>query len=241
MSYTSLPTDGAVVPRGPAATPGLNMMTDDNALSVKEVFEHRAMYDAVVDGNYMRHAELTAALAAWSAAFAQPLRVLDLGCGDSLLATAGFRDANVERYLGVDLAESSIEMAYRRVAIWPGRTELVCGDLFATLETLPDKSANVVLASYSLHHFATADKRRLVSEIARLLEPRGFLLWIDAVREEGESRDCYIERLTNAIAYEWTTLTAEERQLAIDHVRSADFPETRLAHDGGARRREPAG
>lgn len=200
-------------------------MTDSDA--VKNVFEQWAMYDAVVRHDYMRHAELARALAAWASVFGRPLRVVDLGCGDAGLATSGFQHANVEHYFGVDLAESSIERARGHLAIWPGRAEVACGNLAETLHRLSDQSANVALASYSLHHFSTDDKLVLISEIWRLLEPRGAFLWIDVVRNDGESRQEYIDRITHTMTHDWVGLTPEQRQMAVDHVRQSDFPEPR--------------
>ena len=83
-----------------------------------------------------------------------------------------------------------------------------------------------MLASYSLHHFSSDDKRRLVSEIARVLETGGTLLWIDAVRGDRESREEYINRLTGEVLELWTNLTVDERERAVEHIRTADFPET---------------
>ncbi len=97
-------------------------MNDPDVARVKEVFEQWAMYDAVVRADYMRHAELAAGLAEWAAAYGRPLSIVDLGCSDAWLATHAFRNANVEHYLGVDLAESSIERARENLAIWPGRS-----------------------------------------------------------------------------------------------------------------------
>jgi ubiquinone/menaquinone biosynthesis C-methylase UbiE len=193
--------------------------------AVKQVFEQRSMYDAVVAGNYMHHAELVAALGAWAQEFGRPLRIVDLGCGDASLAAKSFAGARVERYVGIDLAESSIEQARLSTAAWASRVELICGNLFDALHGLAAESANVVLASYSLHHFSTADKVKLLREISRVLESRGVLLWIDAVRDEGQSRDEYIDRLAGEIARDWTLLSVEERQRAVEHVRSADYPE----------------
>jgi ubiquinone/menaquinone biosynthesis C-methylase UbiE len=204
-------------------------MTDADSTAVKavkQVFEQRSMYDAVVAGNYMHHAELVAALGAWAQEFGRPLRIVDVGCGDASLAAKSFAGAQVEHYIGVDLAESSIAQARVSTAAWNGRVELICGNLFDALHGLADGSANVVLASYSLHHFLTADKQKLLREIGRVLEPRGTLLWIDAVRDEGQSRDEYIDRLAGEIAHDWTLLSVEERQRAVEHVRGSDFPET---------------
>lgn len=204
-------------------------MTDADSTAVKavkQVFEQRSMYDAIVAGNYMHHAELVAALGAWAKEFGRPLRIVDIGCGDASLAVKSFADARVERYVGVDLAESSIEQARLSAAAWQGRVELICGNLFDALHGMADGSANVVLASYSLHHFSTADKVKLLREIGRVLEPGGALLWIDAVRNEGESRDAYVNGLAGEIKRDWTLLSDEERQRAAEHVLTSDFPET---------------
>jgi len=202
-------------------------MTDPDVACVKEVFEQWAMYDAVVRHDYMRHIELAKALSAWAAAFGRPLRIVDLGCGDARLATSGFRAANVEHYLGVDLSQSSIERARGNLAIWPGRFELVCGNLAETLGRQPDQSANTLLASFSLHHFSAVEKLKLIDEVWRLLVPNGAFLWIDAVREDGESRNVYIDRLTQVMEHDWVGLSLEQRQRGVEHVRTSDYPETK--------------
>jgi ubiquinone/menaquinone biosynthesis C-methylase UbiE len=202
-------------------------MNNPDVERVKEVFEQWAMYDAVVRHDYMCHAELAKALGQWAAAFGRPLRVVDLGCSDASLPTKGFRAATVEHYLGVDLAESSIERARGNLAIWPGRFDLVCGNLADVLATLPENSANMVLASYSLHHFSTDDKLKLVGQVWRLLEPGGSFLWIDAVRNDGETHDAYIDRLTRSMSNDWIGLTVEQRQRGVEHVRTSDYPETK--------------
>ena len=204
-------------------------MTDAKAtdvLAVKQTFEQRSMYDAVVAGNYMHHAELIAALAAWAKEFGRPLRIVDVGCGDASLAAKSFAAASIEHYLGVDIAESSIEQARATTAAWNGRVELICGNLFDSLHSMAAGSANVVLASYSLHHFSTTNKVKLLREIGRVLEPGGSLFWIDAVRDEGESRDEFVNRLAGEIKRDWTLLSVEERQRAAEHVLTSDFPET---------------
>jgi len=202
-------------------------MTDPDVARVKEVFEQWAMYDAVVRHDYMHHGQLVQALGDWARTFDRPLRIIDLGSSDSWLTTHAFRDANVEHYLGVDLAESAIERARGNVAIWPGRAELVCGNLADLLAAQPDGSANVALASYSLHHFSTGEKVKLIDEVRRILAPGGALLWIDAVRNDDENRETYIDRLAYSMASEWTGLTVEQRERGIQHVRTSDFPETK--------------
>lgn len=193
---------------------------------VKEVFDGWAMYQAVVAANYMHHGEIVATLAAWAQHPSEPLRIVDLGCGDAWLATHAFRAANVASYRGVDVSDSASELARTNISIWSGRAEVVAGNLADFLERTPAASANFVLASYSLHHFSSDAKVHLLNEIHRVLVPGGTFVWIDAVRRRDESRDAYIDRLTNVMKCDWTALNSDERERACAHVRESDFPET---------------
>jgi SAM-dependent methyltransferase len=201
-------------------------MPNPSFARVKETFEQWAMYDAVIQGDYMKHAELVTTLAGWARKQPMALRIVDLGCGDAWLASRAFRDAHVESYRGVDVSDSAVERARENTAIWQGRAEVFAGNLADFLHAQHDASANVVLASYSIHHFSSEAKVALVAECRRVLEPGGAFLWIDAVRNDDESRDAYIARLTGVMQHDWTALTQEQRNRACAHVRESDFPET---------------
>ena len=192
---------------------------------VKETFDTWSMYQAVVDAGYMYHAELVATLAAWAAKQPEPLHIIDLGCGDSWLATHAFKNANVASYHGVDVSDASA-LAHANIAIWPGRADVVAGNLADFLHARPDNSANLILGSYSIHHFSTEAKIDIINHCHRVLTPDGTLIWIDAVRRDDESHDAYIARLTNTMAHDWTALNADQRDKACTHVRECDFPET---------------
>src|SRR5262245_1143056 len=163
-------------------------MPNPSFARVKETFEQWAMYDAVIQADYMKHAELVVTLAVWARKQNAPLRIVDLGCGDAWLATHAFRDADVESYHGVDVSDSAVERAREHTAIWPGRAEVVAGNLADFLRSQPDASDNVVLASYSIHHFSSEAKIALIAECHRVLDSGGTFLWIDAVRNDDESR-----------------------------------------------------
>jgi ubiquinone/menaquinone biosynthesis C-methylase UbiE len=192
---------------------------------VKETFDAWAMYQAVVDAGYMHHVEIIAALAAWAQKQTNPLRIIDLGCGNSWLATHAFANANVASYHGVDVSDASA-LAQANIAIWPGRAEVVAGNLADFLHSAPDNSANIILGSYSIHHFSTDAKIDIIKHCYRALAPAGTFIWIDAVRRNDESHDAYITRLTTEMANDWTALTPDQRDKACTHVRECDFPET---------------
>jgi ubiquinone/menaquinone biosynthesis C-methylase UbiE len=201
-------------------------MTSPSFSSVKEVFEQWSMYNAVVQADYMAHAELVTKLAAWARNQPAPLRIVDLGCGDAWVATTAFRDAKVADYRGVDVSDSASELAREHIAIWSGRAEVTQGNLAEYLHSLPSGSANVVLASYSLHHYLSDAKSAIIADCHRVLAPGGTFFWIDPVCRESESRDAYVVRLTDVMRRDWTALGPDERDKACTHVLTSDFPET---------------
>jgi ubiquinone/menaquinone biosynthesis C-methylase UbiE len=202
-------------------------MPNPSLSRVKEVFEQWSMYDAVVQADYMAHKELVAALSEWAQRQTAPLRIVDLGCGDAWLATHAFKTANVAQYRGVDVSDSAVMIARDRVAaLWATRAEVSAGNLAEFLGMQPEESATVILASYSLHHFLTRAKDELIADCHRVLIPGGTFFWIDPVCRPGESRDAYIDRLTNEMTHNWPALTPEQGANACAHVRESDFPET---------------
>lgn len=202
-------------------------MTEDPSFArVKETFEQWALYEAVVEHDYMLHAELIELLGRWAEEFGRPLKILDLGCGDAYLATQAFRAADVEGYEGLDLSEEAARRARERLQIWPGRTEIKNGNFSELIAGVPGGSMNLVLASYSLHHFHSLQKTALLAQCFRVLEPGGALIWIDSVLRDGETRDEYLARQSDAFRNKWVGLTPEQREKVVAHVWESDFPES---------------
>jgi ubiquinone/menaquinone biosynthesis C-methylase UbiE len=215
------------IPRSTKAFLTALTMTDDPTFSrVKETFEQWALYEAVVEHDYMLHAELIEALGRWAADFGRPLKILDLGCGDAYLATQAFQAADVASYEGLDLSEEAARRARERLQIWPGRSEIKNGNFSELIAHVPDGSKNLVLASYSLHHFHGPQKESILSECRGVLESGGALIWIDSVMRDGETRDQYLARQTDWFRREWTGLTTEQCEQVVAHVWEADFPES---------------
>jgi ubiquinone/menaquinone biosynthesis C-methylase UbiE len=200
-------------------------MSAQSFARVKATFDQWAMYDAVVQANYMYHRESVAALSSWAKKQTQRLKIIDLGCGDAWLATHAFRDAKIASYLGVDVSTSAVERAQQHAAIWNNQVKVVAGNLADILHALPNDSANVILASFSIHHFATDAKIAIIADCHRVLSPGGTFIWIDAVRRNNETRENYLNRLTQKMQRDWTALTPDQRAVACTHVLESDFPE----------------
>ena len=210
-------------------------MTDPDVARVKEVFR------AVGHVRCRGAARLHAACGAGRGARSSGRRRLGGRCGSStwVAATRGWQPAaSAEQTSSITWASiwrsRPSSGARGNLAIWPGTDELVCGNLADVLAGLPDGSANTVLASYSLHHFSTVDKLKLVDEVWRLLEPGGAFLWIDAVRDDGEiARRLHRPPHARHGRTIGSGSASNSASVVSTHVRTSDFPETKswmLAH-----------
>lgn len=193
---------------------------------VKETFENWAMYEAVIKYDYMRHRDLVTGLKQIGAAMGVGLAVIDLGCGDAWLATEAFRNLPVASYLGIDLSESAVERARQNLQNSKISGQMICGNLVEAIAKLEPQSANLVLASNSLHHFDQDIKATILGHCYRVVSRGGMLCWIDPVRNAQESREEYLARLTDIILKDWVALPEAARQQAAKHVWESDYPET---------------
>ena len=176
------------------------------------MFEQWAVYDAVVQHDYMRHAGLAQARANGRPGSGPPRESSTWGA-----ATRAWRQADSSR------PRSSITWAstWRRRrwnGPWltrrngPGRWISSAAIMRRRLRRLPDRSANAVLASYSLHHFSTADKVQLLGEIWCLLEPAGAAVDRRGARRQRIALRLHSSRLTGAITHDWVGLTEDQRR-----------------------------
>jgi ubiquinone/menaquinone biosynthesis C-methylase UbiE len=104
--------------------------------------------------------------------------VLDVGCGTGTLAiTAKERVGKAGRVAGIDPSGQLIHGARRKAA----RRSLTIDFEIAGIEQLnyPDRSFDVVLSTFMMHHLQGDLKRQGLAEVARVLKPGGRLLIVD--------------------------------------------------------------
>ncbi len=105
--------------------------------------------------------------------------VLDVGCGTGTLALeARSRVGITGRVHSIDPSQQMIAYARRKAA---GRSLSVDFQL-GVVEHLafPDRSFDVVLCTWMIHHLPTDDQRQGLAEMARVLKPGGRLLLVDS-------------------------------------------------------------
>ena len=121
---------------------------------------------------------------------AAPLRkMLDLGCGDGILAAA-VRDSHPEiAAVLVDFSETMIEAARKRLGTAPGMLDFLTLD-YSDKSWIDRVSAlgpfDLVVSGFSIHHQPDERKKTLYREIFDLLVPGGLFLNLEHVLSASE-------------------------------------------------------
>lgn len=185
-----------------------------------------SLYDAILAGNYMSHREIHTCVREVLMAQANHGRfdLLDLGCGNARLLADTLRTLTPRRYLGVDLSPSALAEAAQYLQ-GLAHVELREQDLLACALSEAAASTEVVYSGFAVHHLNTSDKQRLFHAVARLLQPAGSFLLVDVIREEGQSREQYLERYLRLMRTTWTDIEPSRLEEACQHVASFDYPE----------------
>ncbi|MFZ2280002.1 MAG: methyltransferase domain-containing protein, partial [Prosthecobacter sp.] len=89
-----------------------------------------------------------------------------------------------------------------------------------------DSAFDVIFSGFAVHHLNAADKQRLFSACAERLAPGGQFILVDVVREDGQTREQYLDSYLNSMRTQWTEVLPEHLDEACAHVSAYDFPET---------------
>lgn len=184
------------------------------------------VYRKIVDRNYMYHREIfNKILEIFSEEKKVSLTILDLGCGDAGTMRPVLEKTPFSKYMGVDASEPALDLAKGELKAFENRIELRCMDMMSFLRETPCNHFDVILVSFSLHHFDKEQKKDFLALCKKRIAPSGQLIIVDVFRDQGQCREDYLNAYCEDMNHRWTDLTPGERQIAMDHVRTHDFPE----------------
>ncbi len=104
-------------------------------------------------------------------------RVLDLGCGEGVMARAIKRDRQAKEIWGVEVVEEVADKARTN----PAFDKVLCGDLEALVDSLPDQHFSHIIAGDVLEHLV--DPWRVLEKLRHKLAPSGrFICSIPNIR-----------------------------------------------------------
>lgn len=196
-----------------------------------------SLYRTMLTGNILSHREFFELLKR-ELAERMPAggRLLDLACGDATMMAPAL-PPGVD-YTGVDLARPALDLAAECLSRHSIHATLVQADFQAFMAEAPASPGyDAVVISYSLHHLETAAKQQLLAEILRVLRPGGALWVIDGMRQWGDDRQGWLDRLWHVIQTRGASLYMPEDLAAMkSHVWTSDFPESSAGYAAMAMR-----
>lgn len=193
-----------------------------------EVFEKSwHVYQEVIRHNYMFHREIIESVkkSLDISRASCPMRIFDLGCGDSSMALPLLSVDHVHSYLGCDLSQPALEIANQNLKIKGIPHQCICEDMLKVAAEQPDENIDLVLSSYAMHHLDTLQKQQIVRDIFRMLKLGGCFVLIDIFREANEDRPAYMRNYKAYLRANWANLSKTSQDLIVDHATQYDFPE----------------
>jgi len=130
-------------------------------------------------------------------------RVVDLGCGDGLLARVILNKYPEASAVLVDHSTPMLALAEESMAAYSGRYRTLEFDLSDPLSQLIEGDVDIVVSGYAIHHLPDTLKQNLYREIYALLRPGGIFINVEHVasatqRQEDLFDDVLIDNLVNS-------------------------------------------
>ncbi len=192
-----------------------------------EIFQRQwNLYRKIIDNDYFSGADVYPVLSRFlSEEMPRPFRFLDLACGDASGIVGALKGTQIAHYHGVDLSLPALELAKRHLLGLPCAVKLEHADF---TDAVQDRSQppDVVWFGLSLHHLTTPRKRDLMRDIRNLIAADGAFVIYEPTLRDGEDVPGYLDRFEEFARGTWTACTPEELDMALEHVRACDLPET---------------
>jgi len=193
----------------------------------QNLFAGWTTYEKVVAGDYMhQRVYIDHLLTVLKGRQPGPTNLLDIGCGDAEPVKPLFADLNINCYIGLDSSDVALEKAAAALTKAGVDYQLHNCDMRQVNQFVSGGWAQLIVASYSLHHLDLEEKQVMLNACADLLSPGGVLAIIDVFRTENEALTHYHNRWADYAQSHYNTLDEEELVELISHVKQEDMPET---------------
>jgi len=194
--------------------------------AVRAFFDQWTLYQKIMHNDYLYHNETYEILhELLSGSFHEPFSVLDLGCGDAFFMAKALFGTLVDRYSGVDISRSALDLARNNMSEIPCSKSFVNGDFYSVTDEDLGKF-DLIWIGLSMHHLSLLQKDHFIARCCQVLKPDGRLMAFEPTMRDGEDRDEFNKRWQNVCMSRWNALSDDEKESISNHVFTSDFPES---------------
>jgi ubiquinone/menaquinone biosynthesis C-methylase UbiE len=124
------------------------------------------------------------------------LHAIDLGMGTGYFTERFLNHFPNSEVLGIDGAQTMIDLASERLRSLASRVQFVTGD-FRSLQQLAGGAgtADVVFSAYALHHLNRPDKEAVLRQVVELLAPEGWFVNADLIIADSPEVESRVQQL----------------------------------------------
>jgi len=124
------------------------------------------------------------------------LHAIDLGMGTGYFTERFLNHFPNSQVLGIDGAQTMIDLASERLRSLASRVQFVTGD-FRSLQQLAGGAgtADVVFSAYALHHLNRPDKEAVLRQVVELLAPEGWFVNADLIIADSPEVESRVQQL----------------------------------------------
>ncbi|MGQ3890957.1 class I SAM-dependent methyltransferase [Legionella sp. CNM-4043-24] len=189
--------------------------------------ENWQRYQSSVKNNTLYHREMLSALKQFLSANAgeRSFSFVDVGCGDSSTVAPVLAGRAITKYIGIDAAENVLQMASQSLAHLECEKEFIADNMTTAVPRL-SSPVDIIFTSYAVHHLSLQDKFNFIESCRQKLNPNGFLLMVDGVLKEKQTRAEWLNALQERMGATIPGISPDELAFRMQHPRADDFPES---------------
>jgi len=183
------------------------------------------IYQKIIHENYMKHNELAAHSQVYfnKISLQQPIKLLDIGCGDAHQISKQLKDLNISSYTGYDLSAQAIQFAKHNLKELNAVIDFQVGYMEDLIKK-DQESYSLLYSSFAIHHLTDEMKLDFIHKCYNKLDAGGLFILIDIKRLPGQSIEAYKKSYADWILREWHSLSMNEKDAIIDHLNTCDIP-----------------
>lgn len=189
--------------------------------------ENWQRYQSAVKNNTLYHREMIAALEQFLSATMvdRAFSFVDVGCGDSSTVAPVLPKHSITHYIGIDGAKDVLKLAANSLANLECEKEFIADNMTIAIPRL-SSPVDIIFTSYVVHHLSFQDKFNFIENCKQKLNHNGFLLMIDGILKDKQTRDEWLDALQERMVTTIPDITEEEVAFRMQHPRVDDFPES---------------